>query len=63
MMISSIFNELDVYPDLETFSLVNNFTNEIRTVTEHQLLEAFGEEEFIKIKSGRNSAWLVYKNI
>lgn len=56
-------NELEVYPDIQTLTLVNLFTNEERIVTESQLIDAFGEDEFLKIKSNRNHAWMIIENI
>lgn len=56
-------NELEVYPDIQTLTLVNLFTNEEKIVTESQLIDAFGEDEFLKIKSNRSHAWMIIENI
>lgn len=54
-----VLNEIDTFPEIKKFSLVNLFTNEERIVTHKQLVDAFGETELNKIKSGRNNAWLL----
>ena len=52
-------NDLETFPELSKWTLTNLFTNEETLVTKAQLLEAFGEEGLMKIKSGRNNAWLL----
>lgn len=59
----NILNELAVYPDIQTLTLVNLFTGDEMIVTESQLIDAFGEDEVLKIKSNRNHAWMVIENV
>lgn len=61
--IMNILNELAVYPDIQTLTLVNLFTGDEMIVTESQLIEAFGEDEVLKIKSNRNPAWMIIENV
>lgn len=57
-----MLNELITYPEIETFILINLFTNEEIVVTEQHLKNAFTEEELMKINSGRSNAWLIFDN-
>jgi hypothetical protein len=52
-------NYLSLHPEIKKYTLTNLYTNEETLVTKEQLLAAFGEEGFLKIKSGRNDAWLL----
>lgn len=56
---ANVLNDLETFPELSKWTLTNLFTNEETLVTKAQLLEAFGEEGLMKIKSGRNNAWLL----
>lgn len=55
----NILNDLETFPEIPKWTLTNLYTNEDIVVTYAQLVEAFGEEGLMKIKSGRNNAWLL----
>ncbi len=57
-----VFNDLETYPELKTWTLINLYSNEENLVTDAMLLKAFSEEEINKIKAGRNAAWLLIEN-
>ena len=59
----NVLNDLETFPELSKWTLTNLFTDEETLVTKAQLLEAFGEEGLMKIKSGRNTAWLLTEHI
>ena len=60
---ANILNDLETFPEIPKWTLTNLFTDEESLVTKDQLLEAFGEEGLMKIKSGRNTAWLLTEHI
>ena len=60
---TNILNVLETFPEIPKWTLTNLFTGEESLVTMAQLLEAFGEEGLMKIKSGRNDAWLLTEHI
>lgn len=62
-MEANVLNDLETFPEISKWTLTNLFTDEETLVTKAQLLEAFGEEGLMKIKSGRNNAWLLTEHI
>ena len=57
-------NDLETYPELPTWTLVNQYTGFEQTVTDAMLEQAFNEETLMKIKTGRSRAWLlIEKNV
>ncbi|ADG60010.1 hypothetical protein Acj9p110 [Acinetobacter phage Acj9] len=57
-----ILNELEAFPEIESFILLNMLTNEERRVTNADLIRAFPDEETrLKIKGGRHKVWYLYE--
>lgn len=58
------FNELPVYPELQTWTLYNQFDKSERIVTEAMLETAFPDEvERMRILTGRHPAWFITENV
>lgn len=56
-------NDLITYPEIQTYTLINNFTGQEVVVTEGMLKTAFPREmELMRIKSGRHKAWTLIEN-
>lgn len=55
----AIIGEIETYPEIKRYSLLNLFTEEERIVTHLQLQNAFAESDLMKIKAGRHNAWLL----
>lgn len=57
-----IIGELETYPEIKTWTLVNLFTNSETLVTDKMLSDAFDQDTLMKIKSGRSNAWMLIEN-
>lgn len=54
-------NELEYYPEIEQYILMNNFTGHETRITISQLQEIFGEIEASKILTNRSDYWTLTK--
>lgn len=55
--------ELEVYPEIKTYTLINNFTNDETLVTEAMLNEIFPDESNrMKVLTGRHRSWTIIEN-
>lgn len=58
------FSDIITYPEIPTWTLVNNYNGQELTVTESQLVQAFPDEQTrLKIMANRSPAWSVIENV
>lgn len=46
-------------PEIKTYILTNLFSGDKIIVTEQMVKDGFSHEDYVKIMSGRNNAWLI----
>lgn len=59
---ASNFNDLNCYPELKKYVLVNLFDGSEQLVSEKQLTDAFTADQLLEMKSNRHKAWFVYED-
>lgn len=58
------FSDIETYPELQTWTLINLYSGQEIVVTERQLITAFpNDSERLKIMSNRTKAWYVIENV
>lgn len=54
-----ILNDLECYPELKRYVLLNNFNSDEIIVTEQMLKDRFSDDDLAKIRTGRHKYYML----